>query len=53
MGVFETIYNQSPGPCRVMQVNGSEDIVLLHNGHAFVSSVRGAILLRSFECIYL
>ena len=61
MGVFETVYNQSPGPCRVMQgrkhnqhtstagldlsltcfsVNGSEDIVVLQNGHAFVSSVR-------------
>ncbi|XP_062503519.1 serum paraoxonase/arylesterase 1-like isoform X2 [Corticium candelabrum] len=38
MGVFKTIYNQSPGPCRIIQVNGSEDIVLLSSGEALISS---------------
>ncbi|XP_071941540.1 serum paraoxonase/arylesterase 2-like [Antedon mediterranea] len=40
MGIFKTIHNHKPGPCRVVPgiVNGSEDIYVLPNGLAFISS---------------
>jgi len=37
-GFFTHITNHSPGPCRVIEVNGSEDLALLPEGLVFVSS---------------
>ncbi|XP_033101818.1 serum paraoxonase/arylesterase 1-like isoform X1 [Anneissia japonica] len=40
LGAFKTVYNHKPGPCKVVPgiVNGSEDIAVLPNGLAFISS---------------
>ncbi|RMX39621.1 hypothetical protein pdam_00003966 [Pocillopora damicornis] len=38
IGHFTHIVNHSPGPCRVIEVNGSEDLALLNDGLVFVSS---------------
>lgn len=38
MGYFKVLLNHSPGPCRVIQVDGSEDVDVLPDGLAFISS---------------
>lgn len=37
-GFFRHVLNHSPGPCRIIKVNGSEDFALLPDGLVFVSS---------------
>ena len=40
-GLHRTVFNHVPGPCQTLEgvVGGSEDIVTLPNGLAFISSV--------------
>ncbi|XP_015769516.1 PREDICTED: serum paraoxonase/arylesterase 1-like [Acropora digitifera] len=38
-GAFTHTVNHSPGPCRPIKVNGSEDLALLPDGLVFISSV--------------
>ncbi|XP_078372894.1 serum paraoxonase/arylesterase 1-like [Oculina patagonica] len=37
-GFFTHVVDHSPGPCRIIKVNGSEDLALLPDGLVFVSS---------------
>ncbi|XP_068710967.1 serum paraoxonase/lactonase 3-like isoform X1 [Montipora foliosa] len=37
-GHFKFVVNHSPGPCKLIKVNGSEDLALLPDGLVFVSS---------------
>ncbi|KAJ7385863.1 Serum paraoxonase/arylesterase 1 [Desmophyllum pertusum] len=38
VGFFTHVVNHSPGPCKIIKVNGSEDLALLPDGLVFVSS---------------
>lgn len=49
VGFFSHTVNHSPGPCRLIKANGSEDLALLPDGLVFVSSVLRIKLPFSYD----